>query len=120
MKDRIIYHICRAEDWATATAVGYYLGSTQDRRDGFIHFSTAAQLADTAALHFPGKQGLVILAVDSARLGADLVWEPSTEGVLFPHLFTRMPISAVIEVRPVKIGADGAPVLPALGPDGVL
>lgn len=118
MKDRIIYHICRAEDWNAAVAAGYYLGSAQDRRDGFIHFSAARQIGATAARFYAGKHDLLLLAVDSARLGPDLIWEPSAEGDLFPHLYTRMPISAVIEARPLSTGSDGLPALPPLGPDG--
>ena len=118
MTDRIIYHICRTEDWQAASAAGYYLGSTQDRRDGFIHFATSGQIVETAARHRAGESGLVLLAVDTARCGADLVWEPSTDGDLFPHLYTRLMLSAVVATRPLPLGADGRHVFPPLGPDG--
>ncbi len=116
--DRVIYHICKAGEWHTAEAAGYYLGSTRDRRDGFIHLSTAAQLTQTANRHFTGQTGLVALAVDTARLGTDLVWEPSAEGELFPHLYTRMPASAVIGVKPIETAASGSLVLPLATAEG--
>jgi len=118
MADRIIYHLCKRDDWQAAERAGYYLGSATDRRDGFIHFSTAAQVAGSAERYHAGEPNLVLLAVDTARLGPDLKWEPSGGGDLFPHLYTRMPVSAVVGVRALSIGSDGRHVIPAVGPDG--
>ncbi len=120
MTDPVIYHICRTEDWKAAVATGHYLGSAQDRRDGFIHFATARQVADTVARHFAGESGLVLLAVDRARLGPDLRWEPSAKGELFPHLYTRMVVTAVIGSRPLPLGTDGRHAIPPLGREGFL
>jgi uncharacterized protein (DUF952 family) len=120
MTDRIIYHICSAANWTAAEATGYYLGSTQDRVDGYIHFSTAAQVKETAQRTFNGVPGLVLLAVDAAHLGADLRWEPSGGGDLYPHLMTRMPVGAVIGVRPLPLDSNGQFVFPPFGPDGFL
>ena len=82
-----IYKICPAALWREAERAGSFRGSAVDLRDGFIHFSSAAQVAETAAKHFAGQHDLVLLRVDAARLGAALKWEPSRGGALFPHLY---------------------------------
>jgi uncharacterized protein (DUF952 family) len=87
-----------------------------DVRDGFIHFSTAAQLAETAAKHFAGLTDLVLVAVDADALGAALKWEVSRGGALFPHLYGDLPLSAVRWSRSLMQGADGAHVFPELDP----
>lgn len=108
MDDARIYKIMTAAEWAAAQAAGVYNGSAHDRRDGFIHFSTARQVAETAAKHFAGQADLVLLAVDPAPLGEALKWEPSRGGALFPHLYTVLPCSAVTEAHDLPLGADGA------------
>jgi uncharacterized protein (DUF952 family) len=94
-----IYHICRREEWELAQQSGAYVGSSQDRADGFIHFSTAEQLPESARRHRTGQTGLVLLAVDPLVLGEALRWEPSRRGALFPHLYGTLPLSAVRSVR---------------------
>ena len=113
MTDDRIYKIMPAAEWAAAKAAGVYEGSAHDRRDGFIHFSTAAQAAETAAKHFARQPDLVLLAVDAAPLGAALKWEPSRGGALFPHLYAPMPASAVIDVHELPLGADGRHIFPS-------
>jgi uncharacterized protein (DUF952 family) len=110
-----IYHICRRDEWEAARRSGRYDGSSQDAADGFIHFSTAAQVAASAAKHRAGQSGLVLLAVDPARLGDALRWEPSRGGALFPHLYGALPLAAVVEVCDLPLGADGRHVVPPLG-----
>ncbi len=114
MAQALIYHVCRAEEWRAAETRGSYAGSTQDAGDGFIHFSTAAQIVESAARHRAGQSGLVLLAVDPAALGAALRWGPSRDGQLFPHLFGALPCSAVRRVAPLPLGDDGRHVFPAL------
>lgn len=86
-------------------------GSAVDLADGFIHFSTAGQAAETARRHFAGREGLVLLALDADALGPALKWEPSRGGALFPHLHGVLPASAVIWSREAPLGADGIPAL---------
>ncbi len=100
-----IYKIMSAAEWARAQAAGLYEGSEHDRRDGFIHFSTAAQAADTAAKYFAGQTDLVLLAVDPSSLA--LMWEPSRGGALFPHLYAPLPISAIVAIHELPLGPDG-------------
>jgi uncharacterized protein (DUF952 family) len=109
-----IYHMCLRQEWELATQVGFYGGSSQDRNDGFIHFSTAAQLPESARRHRMGQVGLVLLAVDPRLLGDTLRWEPSRRGALFPHLYGTLPISAVGSVWDTPLGDDGVPLLPPI------
>ena len=108
-----IYHMCRREEWAAAQARGQYDGSSQDAADGFIHFSTAAQIVESAARHRRGQDGLVLIACTADRLGEALRWEPSRGGQLFPHLYGPLPVSAVAAVADLPLGPDGLHRFPA-------
>lgn len=108
----LIYKICASPDWDAAVRAGRYQGSADDARDGFIHLSTREQLAGTAAKHFRGKTDLVLVAIDAARLGDGLKWEPSRGGVLFPHLYAPLDVSTARFVRALRLAADGVPVIP--------
>lgn len=107
-----IYKILPRADWEAARARGRYEGSPLDREDGFIHFSTAAQAQETAAKHFAGQAGLVVLEVEAADL-AGLRWEPSRGGDLFPHLYGVLATDGVRAVSEAPLDAAG---IPALGP----
>ena len=102
-----IYKICPAALWRVAEQAGVFDGSDVDRRDGFIHFSTAAQAAETAARHFAGARDLLLIAVDASALGARLKWEPSRGGALFPHLYGPLDLAAVRGVDPLPLGPNG-------------
>ena len=114
MMNGIIFHMCRREEWAAAEASGVYGGSSQDVADGFIHFSTADQVEESAARHRAGQSGLVLLAVDAARLGEALRWETSRGGRLFPHLYGTLPVGAVVAVHDLPLGDDGRHRFPLL------
>ena len=109
----VIYKICGAEEWAEAERAGVYRGSAVDTRDGYIHFSTATQVGETAAKHFAGQDDLVLIAVDAEALGANLKWEPSRGGALFPHLYAELPASAALWVKPLPLDASGRHLFPA-------
>jgi uncharacterized protein (DUF952 family) len=115
MTDGLIFHMCRREEWQSAAASGRYPGSTQDQADGFIHFSTRAQIVESANRHRAGQDGLVLLAVDPTALGPDLKWEESRNGQLFPHLYTELSIAAVRWVQDLPLGPDGLHRFPDLG-----
>lgn len=109
----IVYKICGRADWAAAQAAGLYDGAPIDREDGYIHFSAADQVAETAAKHFAGQENLVLLAVPAGRLGDGLRWEPSRGGALFPHLYGGpLPVAAVAAVHDLPLGPDGAHIFP--------
>ena len=111
-----IYKICERTAWRLAEQAGSYAGSAADARDGFIHFSTAAQLAGTVAKHFAGHGDLLLVAVDAEALGEALQWEPSRGGELFPHLYAALPLTAVRWTKPVADEVSGQRVLPELAP----
>ena len=104
------FKIVDAAEWAAARAAGAYGGSAVDRADGYIHMSTADQLAETARRHYAGRVGLRLLEVELGALD-DLRWEPSRGGDLFPHLFGPLPVAAVRSDRPLSVAADGAMTL---------
>ena len=108
-----IFHICRREDWDRAVAAGRYGGSSQDRADGFIHFSAGDRVRASAAKHRAGQDGLILLTVDPDRLGEALRWEPSRGGAPFPHLYGDLSPDAVLRVDPLPLGADGRHVFPS-------
>jgi uncharacterized protein (DUF952 family) len=114
MAEALIYHICRRAEWQAAVRAGVYGGSSQDDADGFIHFSTAAQVVASAAKHRAGQDGLVLVEVDAAALGAALKWEPSRGGALFPHLYGDLPLTAVAATRDLPLGQDGRHAFPDL------
>jgi uncharacterized protein (DUF952 family) len=109
-----IYKICQQKAWLAATHHGEFRGSEVDARDGFIHFSTAAQLAGTAAKHFAGATDLLLVAVDADALGRALKWEASRGGDLFPHLYGTLPLKAVRWTRPLADELNGRRAMPEL------
>jgi uncharacterized protein (DUF952 family) len=113
-RSNLIYKICPQALWRDAEAAGLFNGAPVDLQDGYIHFSTAAQVRETAAKHFAGQADLVLLAIDGDALGADLRWEASRGGDLFPHLYAVMPVSAVRWVKPLPLGAAGNHEFPDL------
>lgn len=113
----MIYKICPASLWQSAEREGVFGGAAVDHTDGYIHFSTAEQVAETAAKHFAGQDDLVLVAVDAAALGDALKWEPSRAGALFPHLYGALPLAAVRWAKPLRLGADGRHVFSDLGSD---
>jgi uncharacterized protein (DUF952 family) len=114
MAELLIYHMCRREEWQAAAETGVYFGSTQDTADGFIHFSTAAQIGASAAKHRAGQRDLVLVAADPAALGMALKWETARDGALFPHLHGALPVRAVRWVRELPLGESGRHLFPAL------
>ena len=103
----LIFKIVATQEWRAAERTGGFDGAVVDRADGYIHFSTSAQVQETAAKWFAGRDGLTLVAVDPATLGADLRWEPSRGGALFPHLYRRLTMEAVVWSRPLPLGPDG-------------
>lgn len=110
-----IYKICPETLWREAERDRVFRGAPVDLRDGFIHFSTASQLSETARKHFPGQHGLLLIAVNSDSLGPSLAWEPSRgRSELFPHLYGELPLTAVERVVPLPLGEAGLHVIPDL------
>ena len=102
-----LYKIVRAAEWRTAQESGVVAWSADDERDGFMHLSTGAQLLETARRHFAGASELVALEIDPAKIEGEMKMEPSRGGALFPHLYGRLPCSAVVAAFALAAAGDG-------------
>jgi len=111
---KTIYKIVARDTWREAEVAGTFKGATIDLADGYIHFSTAVQARQTAALHFKGQHDLLLVTVSTATLGDRLIWEPSRGGDLFPHVYGDLPMEAVSQVNELPLGEDGVHAFPAL------
>jgi uncharacterized protein (DUF952 family) len=103
----LIYKILSVTDWEAAKQAGRFEGSADDRRDGFIHFSDGETVIGTARKYFGGQSGLMLLAVDPARL-ADVRWERSRDDALFPHLYGPLELDAVTQADRLPDDLDAA------------
>ncbi|WP_181708366.1 DUF952 domain-containing protein [Chthonobacter rhizosphaerae] len=115
MPHPLIYKIAPRPLWEEAERTGVFQGAPVDLADGYIHFSTAEQVGETAAKHFAGQTDLVLAAIRPELLGEALRYEPSRGGALFPHLYGPLALAHVAWVEPLP-WRDGAHVFP----DGVL
>lgn len=109
---QLIYKILSASEWQAAERAGVFKGAGIDLADGYIHFSTAEQAAETAAKHFAGQSDLVLVAVDAEKLGAAIKWEVSRGGQLFPHLYGTLATEDAAWAKPLPLGADRQHVFP--------
>ena len=114
MNDTIAYKILTAAELAELEA-GTFQGAAVDRADGYVHLSTASQLAETVDRHFAGQSDLAIAAVDLEALGDAIRWEESRGGQSFPHLYGALTLDAVIAYGPLERHADGTIALPVAG-----
>jgi len=110
----LIYKIATREHWTAAEATGVFDGMPIDLADGFMHFSTATQLAETLAKYFPAQRDLILIAVRADQCGDALRWEVSRGGQLFPHLYASLPVTAAVRVTEIRCGPDGRHVLDGL------
>jgi uncharacterized protein (DUF952 family) len=110
----IVYKIVPRALWSDAVAAGVFTGSPVDLADGFIHFSTAAQVHETARRHFAGVQDLLIVAVPVDALGEAIKWERSRGGDLFPHLYAPLPVQLASWAAPMPLDDGGNPIVPNL------
>jgi uncharacterized protein (DUF952 family) len=111
-----VYRILSQEAWLRALATGVFHGAPLDLRDGFIHFSSADQVASTLQAHYPQQDGLVLLYVrlDAVSPNTAWRWEPARGGALFPHLYAPLPVAAVHRVEPLSLDSDGKHHMPML------
>lgn len=107
-----IYKILTAAQWQQAEAAGLFEGAPIDLQDGYIHFSNAATVRETAARHFAGETDLLLAAVEDEALGDALKWEVSRGGALFPHLYASLPLDRVLWIKPLPLGLDGSHLFP--------
>lgn len=110
-----IFALIDGPAWTAAQRSGVYAGAADDRREGFLHLSTASQVRGSAARHRAGHADLWLVEVDASSLGGALRWEPasgSSRKGLFPHLFGPLPLTCVRQALPLPLGADGKHVFP--------
>ena len=105
-----IYKIVPAPAWAEALEIGFFAGSADDVRDGFIHLSSGLQIACTLNTHFARQKDLLLIAFDIHDLDEFLKWEPSRGGELFPHFYGPLPTKLARWQQNVTFGADGAAI----------
>jgi uncharacterized protein (DUF952 family) len=106
-----VFKIVSASEWAAATGAGFFTGSADDVRDGFIHLSKASQLAGTAKKYFIGQHNLLLVAFDSASLAPHLRWETSRGGDIFPHYYGALPVKSALWQKPLPLGDNGVPIV---------
>ncbi|MBC2884434.1 DUF952 domain-containing protein [Ochrobactrum sp. CM-21-5] len=114
MNKTIIYKIAPRDLWTQAEKAGTFTGAPVDIADGYIHFSTAMQVRETAAKHFAGQKDLLLVSIDAAAVGENLKYEVSRGGALFPHLYGALSLTAVVKVEPLPLDADGLHIFPEL------
>lgn len=107
----IIYHIATAADWEQARRDGEYTTSTRGRtlaQQGFIHGSTADQVAPVANMIYKDEPDLLVLVIDTDRVTPEIRYEevPGWDAP-FPHIYGPLNADAVVETRPLKPGSDG-------------
>lgn len=107
-----IYKIVTHQVWADAVRSGIYHGAPVDLADGFIHFSSPHQVAQTAAKHFHGQTNLIVVAFAVDSFAEHLKWEPSRGGDLFPHLYASLDPSQALWTEPMPLNKDGLPIPP--------
>lgn len=106
----VLVHLCTAGDWARARTLGAHRPESLTSV-GFVHLSTPAHVHLPANRLYAGRTDLMLLRVDPARLTSPVRWEPGVptdpDGMVFPHLYGELPVTAVIRVTPYPPGADG-------------
>jgi uncharacterized protein (DUF952 family) len=104
-----VFKVMPSALWNAACAAGFFTGSADDVRDGFIHLSKADQLPATLAKYFRDQADLMLIGFNSTALGSALTWEVSRGGALFPHYYGALPVTLALWQRPLALGPDGIP-----------
>ena len=113
MTTGMIFHICTRDAWQQALDAGVYTGSADDTRDGFLHFSDASQVVESAARHRAGQPGLVLVSIESEALGDALKWEASRGDALFPHLYGVLDPALAARADDLGLDDKGLHIFPA-------
>jgi uncharacterized protein (DUF952 family) len=111
--ETVIYKVVDKHVWAAAKKEGLFCGAQIDIKDGYIHLSSAEQLAETVAKHFAGQDDLLLVSVSVAAVAEDLKWELSRNDQRFPHLYRSLKMDDVVGEQPLVMAADGSHVMPA-------
>ena len=106
-----IYKIIENDELQKAKLLGKYLGSSKDIQDGYIHFSGQDQIVSTLKKYYSGINNLILLKVETLKLD-HLVWEQASDGNFFPHLYSPLDLSSVVNEFEITLDNDGVHKLP--------
>ena len=111
MNFKFVYKICTKSEWQEIKKEGHLLGSKKDLEDGFIHFSGDDQVVETLKKFYQNQKDLVLLKIDTLKLD-HLIWEQASDGNMFPHLYSSLDVSNVVNEFEITLGDDGSYILP--------
>ena len=111
MDFKFIYKICTKSELQEAKSKGQFVGSKKDLDDGFIHFSEKEQVEGTLKKYYSNQNKLILLKVDTLKLD-HLIWEQASDGNMFPHLYSSLDLSNIVDEFEVSLKDDGSHVLP--------
>ena len=111
MNFKFVYKICTKSEWQEVKSKGQLTGFKKDLEDGFIHFSGDDQVAGTLKKFYQNQNDLILLKIDTLKLD-HLVWEQASDGNMFPHLYSPLGLSNVVEEFEISLKDDGSHVLP--------
>ena len=111
MNFKFIYKIISKSDLQESRNKGQLIVSKKDLEDGYIHFSGNDQVAGTLKKFYQNQKDLILLKVDTLKLD-HLIWEQASDGNMFPHLYSSLDLSNVVEEFEISLKDDGSHVLP--------
>jgi|TARA_B110000444_G_scaffold33966_1_gene29365 uncharacterized protein (DUF952 family) len=106
-----IYKIIDNDEWLKAKSSGIYSGSSKDIQDGYIHFSGEEQVESTLKKYYSNQNNLLLLKVETLKLD-HLIWEQASDGNMFPHLYSKLNLTNVVEEFEIVLTEDGNHKLP--------
>ena len=112
MNFKFVYKICTKFEWQEIKNKGQLTGSKNDLEDGFIHFSGEDQVKGTLRKFYPNQKDIILLKVDTLKLD-HLLWEQSSDGNMFPHLYSSLDVSNVVDEFEITLNDDCSHNLPA-------
>ena len=111
MNLKYIFKIIDIDEWQKVKDSGAYSGSSKDIEDGFIHFSGEDQVKGTLEKYYSKQENLVLLKVETLKLD-HLIWEQASDGNMFPHLYSSLDLSNIVDEFEIFLNDDGSHVLP--------
>ena len=113
MNLEFIFKIIDKDEWLKAKQSGTYEGSKKDIQDGYIHFSEENQIQETLQRHYSKRENLIILKVNAFKLD-HLLWEQASNGDMYPHLYSPLDTSTVVDEYELPLNEDGRHELPEI------
>jgi len=111
MNFKFVYKICTKSQWQEVKNKGQLIGSKKDLEDGYIHFSGEDQVEGTLLKFYFNQKDLILLKVNTLKLDS-LIWEQASDGNMFPHLYSSLDVSNVVDEFEITLRKDGSHILP--------